>query len=77
MDYYYYKDSRGNVGDDLNAILLPHFFDDTTNKHLKRTVVGIGTLINDKLPDAAEYVFLLLDTDIKTHLILGIKKLLH
>jgi hypothetical protein len=57
MNYYYYKDSRGNVGDDLNAILLPHFFGNIINKPSKSLLVGVGTLINDKLPDSEEYVF--------------------
>lgn len=50
MKLFYYKDEVGNFGDDLNPWLwdklLPDFFDDDDSEIL----VGIGTLINHKLP---------------------------
>lgn len=50
MKLFYYKDEDGNFGDDLNPWmwekLLPGFFDDDPGEWL----VGIGTLINHKLP---------------------------
>lgn len=50
MKLYYYKDSRGNFGDDLNPwiwnVLAPELLDDDGANLL----VGIGTLINSKAP---------------------------
>lgn len=52
MNLYYYKSDRPNFGDDINpwfwqrALGCP--FDDSSNEVL----VGIGTIINDLLPDA-------------------------
>lgn len=55
---YYFKDPKGNFGDDLNPWLwpklLPKFFDeDSTN-----IFIGIGTLINHRVPnDPIKHVF--------------------
>lgn len=54
MKLYYFQDPKGNFGDDLNPwlwdSLLPEFFDaDDT-----RLFVGIGTLLNHRLPAKAE-----------------------
>ena len=50
MKLYYYNDPLGNFGDDLNPWLwdklLPDFFDESEAEWL----VGIGTLLNHKLP---------------------------
>ncbi|GIZ52847.1 polysaccharide pyruvyl transferase family protein [Noviherbaspirillum aridicola] len=50
MKLFYYKDRRGNFGDDLNPwiwnALAPELFDDDDSTVL----VGIGTLINSKAP---------------------------
>ncbi len=50
MKLHYFKDPQGNFGDDLNPWLwerlLPGFFDDDENE----LFVGIGTLINHRLP---------------------------
>jgi succinoglycan biosynthesis protein ExoV len=50
MKLYYYQDAAGNFGDDLNPWLwyglAPELFDDDDSSLL----VGIGTLINDKVP---------------------------
>ncbi|HGV3453200.1 polysaccharide pyruvyl transferase family protein [Raoultella planticola] len=55
MQTYYYKDSVGNFGDDLNGWLwnrlLPGFFDDDS---LTRLSV-IGTIINDAMPKADKW----------------------
>ena len=52
MKLYYYQDPAGNFGDDLNPWLwyglAPELFDDDSNTLL----VGIGTLINSKVPAA-------------------------
>jgi succinoglycan biosynthesis protein ExoV len=51
MNLYYYKDSQGNFGDDLNpwlwGRLLPNTFDSSEDCYF----VGIGTLINRGLND--------------------------
>lgn len=50
MKLFYYKHPTGNFGDDLNPwiwnILAPELFDEDDS----RLLVGIGTLINDKVP---------------------------
>lgn len=50
MKLYYYKHPSGNFGDDLNPwiweTLAPELFDDDASQ----LFVGIGTLINDKVP---------------------------
>ncbi|HEY8607976.1 MAG TPA: polysaccharide pyruvyl transferase family protein [Noviherbaspirillum sp.] len=50
MKLFYYKDPKGNFGDDLNPwiwdALAPEIFDDDPSTLL----VGIGTLINSKAP---------------------------
>ena len=50
MKLYYYKDIKGNFGDDLNvwlwSRLLPDFFDDAEDA----IFIGIGTLLNSLLP---------------------------
>lgn len=52
MQLFYYKDPKGNFGDDLNPwiwnALAPEIFDDDESTVL----VGIGTLINSKAPAA-------------------------
>lgn len=58
MKLFYYKDEKGNFGDDLNpwlwSRLLPGFFDDDASAWF----VGIGTLLNHKLPTAGiKHVF--------------------
>lgn len=58
MKLYYYKHDSGNFGDDLNPwiwnTLAPELFDGDES----RLLVGIGTLINDKVPAAPlKYVF--------------------
>ena len=55
MQTYYYKDSVGNFGDDLNGWLwnrlLPDFFDDDSRTRLS----VIGTIINDVMPKADKW----------------------
>lgn len=50
MKLYYYKDNKGNFGDDLNvwlwSKLIPDFLDDDDNT----IFIGIGTLLNSLLP---------------------------
>lgn len=51
MNLFYYQDARGNFGDELNPLiwysLYPELF---LNQDDSETVVGIGTLINDRAP---------------------------
>lgn len=55
MQTYYYKDSVGNFGDDLNSWLwnrlLPDFFDDDNRTRLS----VIGTILNDAMPKADKW----------------------
>lgn len=58
MELFYYKDEIANFGDDLNPWLwpklLPSYFDDQSSD----LFVGIGTLLNHKLPkDKHKYIF--------------------
>jgi succinoglycan biosynthesis protein ExoV len=58
MKLFYYKDEIGNFGDDLNpwlwSRLLPDFLDDDASEWF----VGIGTLLNHKLPSSGvKHVF--------------------
>ena len=63
MKIYYYKDSSGNFGDDLNAWLWPKLFPDMfdgyshhagklreQNEIEKDLFIGIGTLLNNHIP---------------------------
>lgn len=58
MKLFYYKDPIGNFGDDLNPWiwdkLLPDFFDEDESEWL----VGIGTLLNHKLPSNGKKLIL-------------------
>lgn len=51
MKLFYYKDGLGNFGDDLNPLiwysLFPDLFRDQSDSD---TILGIGTLINDRAP---------------------------
>jgi succinoglycan biosynthesis protein ExoV len=55
MKLFYYKDRSGNFGDDLNPLiwysLYPELF---TAKDNDETIVGIGTLINDRAPQSGK-----------------------
>ncbi|MFD3396211.1 polysaccharide pyruvyl transferase family protein [Alteromonas macleodii] len=57
MAVYYFKDNRGNVGDDLNALILRHYFDLKKCEDAPFTLVGIGTLINNRLPSSKAFNF--------------------
>lgn len=52
MKLFYYKDEIGNFGDDLNPWmwekLIPNFLDEDSSE----LFVGIGTLLNQKIPKA-------------------------
>ena len=64
MHIYYFdgtriKDFKGkNFGDELNPWLWPQFFPDILNVCNNLTFVGIGTLLNDRLPkDRKKIIF--------------------
>ncbi len=58
MKLYYFIDPSGNFGDDLNPWiwdrLLPDFFDQNADT----LFIGIGTLLNHRIPYAAKKIVL-------------------
>ncbi|UPW19192.1 polysaccharide pyruvyl transferase family protein [Agarivorans sp. TSD2052] len=50
MQLFYYKDEVGNFGDDLNPWLWPQLLPDFFNDDPSEQLVGIGTLLNHRLP---------------------------
>lgn len=50
MQIYYYKDPSGNFGDDLNPWLWPKLKPDFFDNDQSELFVGIGTLLNHRLP---------------------------
>jgi Polysaccharide pyruvyl transferase len=53
MKLYYYQDSAGNFGDDLNAWLWPRLIPDLLGSDDGVLLVGIGTLLNNRIPAAS------------------------
>lgn len=51
MQLYYFKDPAGNFGDDLNAWLWPQLIPELLDDNPDELLVGIGTLLNHRLPD--------------------------
>jgi hypothetical protein len=52
MQLYYFKDKEGNFGDDLNPWLWQQLFGDIFNNDDKDLFVGVGTLLNHRIPPA-------------------------
>lgn len=50
MKLFYYQDPRGNFGDDLNVWLWPKLIPHLLDEDETERFVGIGTLLNQKLP---------------------------
>jgi succinoglycan biosynthesis protein ExoV len=50
MKLYYFKDPHGNFGDDLNPWLWNQLIPDLLDDVADETLVGIGTLLNHRLP---------------------------
>ena len=50
MKLYYYIDKRGNFGDDLNPWLWPQLIPSLIDDQDDELFVGIGTLLNDRVP---------------------------
>jgi succinoglycan biosynthesis protein ExoV len=58
MKLYYFKDPHGNFGDDLNPWLWRQLLGDVLDDADDELFVGIGTLINHRLPiDPVKHVF--------------------
>lgn len=58
MKIYFFKDPKGNFGDDLNLWLWPTFLGDILDDNDSELFVGIGTLLNERLPaNAHKHVF--------------------
>lgn len=58
MKLFYYEAPTGNVGDDLNAWLWPQLLSNILDDDSSHLIVGIGTLLNSKLPHADKYTIL-------------------
>lgn len=52
MKLHYFKDPQGNFGDDLNPWLWQRLIPDLLDDRAEELFVGIGTLINHRLPAA-------------------------
>jgi succinoglycan biosynthesis protein ExoV len=52
MRLYYYKDSRGNFGDDLNPRLWSRLVGDLLDEDGRTLLLGIGTILNGKIPSS-------------------------
>lgn len=52
MKLYYFKDSHGNFGDDLNPWLFDQLFPTLLDENEKELLVGVGTLLNHRIPRA-------------------------
>lgn len=58
MKLFYYKDPVGNFGDDLNPLIWYTLAPELFNTDGSSVLVGIGTLINSRAPEApVKYVF--------------------
>jgi succinoglycan biosynthesis protein ExoV len=49
---HYFKDPRGNFGDDLNPWLWPRLLPGLLDDDDRELLIGIGTLLNHRLPSA-------------------------
>ncbi|MCK7493604.1 MAG: hypothetical protein MZW92_21415 [Comamonadaceae bacterium] len=50
MKLHYYRDPKGNFGDDLNPWLWPKLLPGVLDEDESELLVGIGTLLNHRLP---------------------------
>lgn len=58
MKLYFYQDDMPNFGDDLNAWLWPKVIPELLDDDASHLLLGIGTIINHKLPKAHRYTVL-------------------
>lgn len=52
MFLYYAKDPMGNFGDDLNEIVWPKLLPGVLSSDRNHLFIGIGTILNDRIPNA-------------------------
>ncbi|WP_171035674.1 polysaccharide pyruvyl transferase family protein [Colwellia ponticola] len=57
MKLFFHKDERGNFGDDLNESLWQHYIPNLEKIDSTKNFVGIGTLLNHKLPKGNKIIF--------------------
>lgn len=55
MKPYYFKSEQGNVGDDINAWLWQELIPQAIDNNPDHLLVGIGTLLNHRIPKASKY----------------------
>ena len=58
MKLFYFEAPEGNVGDDLNKWLWPRILGDKLDDNEEHLIIGIGTLLNHKIPPAKKYTVL-------------------
>ncbi|GAC15094.1 polysaccharide pyruvyl transferase family protein [Aliiglaciecola lipolytica] len=58
MKLYYFKAEGGNVGDDLNAWLWPKVIGEVLDDDDSHLIIGVGTLLNHRIPEAKQYTVL-------------------
>ncbi|MCC9601447.1 polysaccharide pyruvyl transferase family protein [Stieleria sp. JC731] len=58
MKLYYYQSKSGNVGDDLNPWLWPRVLDRRLDADGDHLLIGIGSILNNRIPVAREYTVL-------------------
>lgn len=54
MTLYFAKDPKGNFGDDLNEIVWPRLIPHGWNSDPGHLFIGIGTILNDRIPSAPQ-----------------------
>ena len=58
MHHFYFQDDMPNFGDDLNDWLWPQVFPDLFDDDENHLFIGIGSVLNHKLPKAQKYTVL-------------------
>ena len=58
MKLFYYQAPKGNIGDDLNKWIWPKLLGNCLDDDPSHLIIGIGTLLNSKLPKAEKYTVL-------------------
>lgn len=58
MKLYFFKAAEGNVGDDLNPWLWPKVLPEILDDDPAHLLIGIGTLLNHRIPKAERYTVL-------------------
>ncbi len=56
MKLYFFRDPEGNFGDDLNPWLFNHLFPNLFDEDDAELLVGVGTLLNHRIPTARRVV---------------------